>query len=411
VESLKDGNRRTSSNPGAQRTRNWLLVSQIALALVLVIATGLLTRTTYRLLRVDPGFRAAKALTFELTLPAWRYADQAHLVPAYQNVVRHLQALPGVQAAGVTEIVPLSGATESTAIRFSDHPPTSALDIPMANYTMVSPGYFSAVGTPILRGRSFRDSDTATSMPVAVISTALAKKYWPGQDPIGKQIAPRSLAFPLETIVGVATDVKRLSLRESPPPEMYVPYTQKVWPSLETMGVVLRTTQDPAAIPASVREAVHAVDPDLPVADIKTMNDLVSESMAQPRFAVLLLGAFGGLALLLAAVGMYGVISYSVAQRTQEIGIRMALGARRGSILQMVLAQGGRLVCAGVGIGLMVAMAVTRVMKSFLFGVPATDPVTFAAVAVLLVLVALAACCVPARRAMKVDPTVALRHE
>jgi predicted permease len=411
VESLKDGTRRTSSNSAAQRTRNSLLISQIALALVLVIATGLLTRTFYRLLRVDPGFHAARALTFELTLPSSKYPDQAHIIPVYQEVLRHLQALPGVQAAGVTETVPLSGATESTAIRFSDHPPTSTLDIPMANYTMVSPGYFSAVGTPILRGRAFLDSDTASSMPVAIISEALAKKYWPGQDPVGKQIAPRGLAFPSETIVGVAADVKRMSLRESPPPEMYVPYTQKVWPSLLTMDVVLRTTQDPASIAASAREAIHAVNPDLPIANVRTMNDVVSESMAQPRFVMLLLGAFGGLALLLAAVGMYGVISYNVAQRTQEIGICMALGAQRRNILQMVLGQGGRLVCAGVAIGLVVAVAVTRVMSSFLYGVQATDPATFAAVVILLALVAFAACYIPARRAMKVDPMVALRHE
>ncbi len=411
VESLKEGNRRTSSNSGTHRTRDWLLISQIALALVLVIATGLLTRTFYRLLRVDPGFRAARALTFELTLPASKYPDQAHIVATYQNVLRHLQALPGVQAAGVTEIVPLSGATESTAIRFSDHPPASPLDIPMANYTMVSPEYFSAVGTPILRGCQFLDSDTASSTPVAIISAALAKKYWPGRDPIGKQIAPRGRVFPMTTIVGIAADVKRISLRESPPPEMYVPYTQKVWPSLLTMDVVLRTAQDPAAAATSVRKAVHAVDPDLPVANMRTMNDLVSESIAQPRFTVLLLAAFGGLALLLAAVGMYGVISYNVTQRTQEIGIRVALGAQRRDVMQLILIQGARLALVGVAIGLLAAFGLTRLMVSLLYGITATDPFTFVAVAVLLTLAAMLASYIPARRAVKVDPMVALRYE
>ncbi|MGC1105331.1 MAG: ABC transporter permease, partial [Candidatus Acidiferrales bacterium] len=411
VESLKDGSRRTSSNPAAQRTRNSLLVSQIALALVLVIATGLLTRTFYRLLTVDPGFRPVHALTFQLTLPGSKYPDQAHIVPVYQQVLRHLQALPGVQSAGLTETVPLNGATESTAIRFSDHPPTSALDIPMANYTMVSPGYFSAVGTPILRGRAFLESDTANSMPVAVISAALAKKFWPGQDPLGKQIAPRSMVFPAETIVGVAADVKRLSLREAPPPEMYVPYTQKIWPSLLTMDVVLRTTQDPASLAASARQAIHSVDSDLPVADVKTMNDIVGDSVAQPRFAVLLLGAFGGLALLLATIGMYGVISYNVVQRTQEIGIRITLGAQRRDVFRMVLGHGIRLAALGIGIGLAAAFGVTRVMKSFLYGVAATDPLTFVAVSLLLLAVALLACYIPARRAMRVDPMVALRYE
>ncbi len=411
VESLKDGGRRAGSNPAAQRTRNSLLVSQIALALVLVIATGLLTRTFYRLLSVDPGFHPAHALTFELTLPSSKYPDQAHIIPVYQQVLHRLQSLPGVQSAGLTEIVPLDGATESTAIRFSEHPPTSTLDIPMANYTMVSPGYFSAVGTPILRGRPFLDSDTANSMPVAIISAALAKKYWRGQDPIGKEIAPRSLAFPTETIVGIAADVKRLSLREAPPPEMYVPYTQKVWPSLLTMDVVLRTTQDPASVAAGARQAIHSVDPDLPIANVKTLNDLVDDSVAQPRFAMLLLGAFGGLALLLAMIGMYGVISYNVAQRTQEIGIRIALGAQRRNIFEMVLGHGLRLAVLGIAIGLAAAFAVTQVMTSFLYGIQATDPFTFTAVALLLVLVALFACYIPARRAMRVDPMVALRYE
>ena len=411
VESLKDGCRRASSNPAAQKTRNSLLISQIALALVLVIATGLLTRTFYRLLSVDPGFRPAHALTFELTLPSLKYPDQAHIIPVYQQVLHRLQSLPGAQSAGLTEIVPLDGATESTAIRFSDHPPTSTLDIPMANYTMVSPGYFSAVGTPILRGRPFLDSDTANSMPVAIISAALAKKYWRGQDPIGKEIAPRSLAFPTETIVGIAADVKRLSLREAPPPEMYVPYTQKVWPSLLTMDVVLRTTQDPASVAPGARQAIHSVDPDLPIAKVKTLNDLVDDSVAQPRFAMLLLGAFGGLALLLAMIGMYGVISYNVAQRTQEIGIRIALGAQRRNIFEMVLGHGLRLAVLGIAIGLAAAFAVTQVMTSFLYGVQATDPLTFTAVALLLVLVALFACYIPARRAMRVDPMVALRYE
>ncbi|MGB6875325.1 MAG: ABC transporter permease [Candidatus Acidiferrales bacterium] len=411
VESLKDGSRRTSSNPAAQKTRNSLLVSQIALALVLVIATGLLTQTFYRLLSVDPGFRPVHALTFQLTLPGSKYPDQAHIVPVYQQVLRHLQALPGVQSAGVTETVPLSGATESTAIRFSDHPPTSALDIPMANYTMVSPGYFPAVGTPILRGRAFLESDTATSIPVAIISAALAKKYWPGQDPLGKQIAPRSMVFPAETIVGIAADVKRLSLREAPPPEMYVPYTQKIWPSLLTMDVVLRTTQDAASLAPSARQAIHSVDPDLPIAGVKILNDIVADSVAQPRFAMLLLGAFGGLALLLATIGMYGVISYNVAQRTQEIGIRIALGAQRRDVFHMVLSHGIRLAALGVGIGLAAAFGATRLMNSFLYGVEATDPVTFVAVSLLLLAVALLACYIPARRAMKVDPMVALRYE
>jgi predicted permease len=281
----------------------------------------------------------------------------------------------------------------------------------MANYTMVSPGYFAAAGTPILRGRAFLESDTANSMPVAIISEALVKKYWPGQDPIGKQIAPRALVFPAETIVGIAADVKRISLRESPPPEMYVPYTQKIWPSLLAMNVVVRATQDPASLATSLRAAVHSVDPDLPIANLRTLNSIVAESMTVPRFAMLLLGAFGGLALVLAAVGMYGVISYNVTQRTQEIGIRMALGAQRGKVFQMILGQGVRLAALGITIGIVAAFAAMRLMRSFLYGIGANDPLTFGAVALLLTFIALLACYIPARRATRVDPMVALRYE
>jgi predicted permease len=411
VDSLKEGGQRASSNPATQKTRNSLLVFQIALALVLVVAAGLLTRTFYRLLAVDPGFRSAHSLTFELSLPATKYPDQTRIVSFYQEMLRRLQALPGVQAAGVTEIVPLGGATESTAIRFSNGPRTSVVDIPMANYTMVSPGYFAAVGTSILRGRPFLESDTAASAPVSIISSAMARKYWPGQDPVGKQVAPAGSKFPLTTIVGVAADVKRISLREGPPPEMYVAYTQKVWPSLLTMDVVLRTAQDPASVASSARNAIHSIDPDLPLANVKPLAEIVSDSMTQPRFVMLLIAAFGALALLLAMIGMYGVVSYSVAQRTQEIGIRVALGAQRRGILQMILGQGARLAVVGIAIGLLAAFAVTRVMGSFLYGVTATDPLTFAIVSVLLLGLTLLACYVPARRAMKVDPMVALRYE
>jgi putative ABC transport system permease protein len=411
VEPLKSGGQRSGSSPTGQRTRNSLLVSQIALALILVIAAGLLTRTFYQLLAVDPGFHPAHALTFDLSLPALKYPDQPHIVSFYNEALRRLQGLPGIQAAGLTEIVPMGGATENTSLRIPDRLQTSALDVPNANYTMVSPGYFSAVGTLILRGRSFLESDDAGSTPVTIISDAMAKKYWPEQDPLGKQVGPKSPIYPVATIVGIAADVKHLSLREAPPPEMYVPYTQKVWPSLLTMSIVLRTTQDPASIATSAREAIHSIDPDLPIANVRTLDNIVDDSMTVPRFAVLFLGAFGGLALILATVGMYGVISYSVAQRTQEIGIRMALGAQQRDVLKMVLRYGIRLAGIGLTIGLAAAFGVTRLMKSFLYGVQPADPLTFASVVILLMLVALAACYVPARRAMKVDPMVALRYE
>ena len=411
IQSLKDGGRRASSNPVPQRARNLLLVLQIALAMVLVVVTGLLTRTFYRLLAVDPGFRPVHALTFQLTLPAAKYPEQTRIVLVYQEILRHLKELPGVQSVGLTETVPLSGATEGTAIRFSDGPRPEASDTPYANYTMVSPGYFSSVETPILRGRGFLESDTASSSPVAIVSSALVKKYWPGQDPLGKQIAPAGSKFPLATIVGIAADVKRFSLRESPVPEMYVPYTQKIWPSLLTMNVVLRTAEGPSSLTAAARTAIHSVDPDLPVAAVKTLRSFVTDSLAVPRFVMLLLGAFAGIALLLATVGMYGVISYNVAQRTQEFGIRMALGARRRNVFDLVIGQGARLAVLGIFIGLAAACGATRLMHSFLYGIGADDPATYLAVSVLLLAVAMLACYIPARRATRVDPMVALRYE
>jgi predicted permease len=411
VETLQSDSQRSGSNPAGQRARNSLLVSQIALALLLVISAGLFIRTFYQLLAVDPGFHPAHVLTFELSLPAAKYPDQAHLVSLYREALGRLRALPGVQAAAVAEVVPLGGATEGTAIRIPGRPQANSLDIPISNYTVVSPGYFSAVGTPILRGRAFLESDDANSAPVTVISESMARKFWPGRDPLGKQVGPRSPIYPAATIVGIAADVKRISLRDDPPPEMYVPYTQKIWPSLETMNIVLRTTEDPAAVATSAREAVESVDPDLPLANVKPLEEVVKASMTSTRFTMLLLAAFGALALLVATVGMYGVVSYSVAHRTREIGIRMSLGARRRDILQLVLGQGARLAGLGIAIGLAASLGVTQGMRNSLYGVRPTDPVTFAAVSLLLLCVSLLACYVPARRAMRVDPATTLRQE
>jgi len=411
VEPLQSGGQRSGSTPAGERARNSLLVSQIALALVLVIAAGLFIRTFRQLLAVNPGFRPAHVLTFELSLPASKYPDQVHIVSFYQEALRRLRGLPGVRSAGVTEVVPLGGATESTSIRIPGRPQTSSLDIPVADYTVVSPGYFSAVGTPILRGRPFLESDTADSAPVTVISNAMARKFWPGQDPLGKQVGPRSHLYPLATIVGIAADVKRISLRGAPPPEMYVPYAQKIWPSLQTMDIVLRTTQNPVSAVAGASEAIQSIDPDLPLASIKPLTDVVADSMTRPRFSMLLLAAFGALALLLATVGMYGVVSYSVAQRTREIGIRLTFGAQRRDILRLVLGQGARLAALGIAIGLGASFGVTRWMRNLLYGVRPTDPLTFVAVSLLLLGVALLACYIPARRAMRVDPATVLRND
>jgi putative ABC transport system permease protein len=411
IESLKAGGQRSGESQVNAKLRNALLVSEVALAFVLIIAAGLLTESFFHLLNVDPGFASERVLTFELSLPDSKYPDQAHTTALYQKVLQKLRSRPEVESAGIIETLPMGGATESTGIRIPGHIPADKNETPYSNYTIASPGYFATVGTSVLRGRDFRESDTADSLPVTIINSAMAKKFWPGSDPLDKQVGPGSPLYPAATIVGIVADTKRLSLREQSTPEMFVLYNQKVWPSLLTMDVVLRTKTDPASASAGAREAIHSVDPDLPLAKIATLETLVDDSVTRQRFTMLVLGAFAGLALLLASVGMYGVISYSTMQRTGEIGIRMALGAQRRNVLVMVLSHGGRLAGLGITIGLVAALAMTHLMASFLYGVQPADPATFAAVALLLGAVALLACYLPARRAMRVEPTVALRHE
>ena len=410
IDALKEGGQRAGASPAGARIRKTLLVAQVALAMVLVVAAGLLSRTFVHMLNADPGFNPDRVLTYELTLPS-KYKDVTQIVQFYTQLRKKLEILPGVQSAGIVETVPMGGATESTAIRIPDHPVAQQQNKPIVNYTIVSPGYFDAVGTPLLRGRDFQETDTADSTPVTVINLAMANRFWPGQNPLGKMVGPASPKYPVAAVIGIVPNVKHMSLREQSDPEMYVLYTQKVWPSLLTMDVVLRTKTEPAAILSAVREATRSLDSDVPIANVATLRSIVHESMAKPRFSMLLLGSFAALALILASVGMYGVISCGVMQRTREIGVRIALGARRESILAMVIGEGARLVGLGMGIGLIASLAVTRLMAGFLYGVQPNDPPTLIAVFLLLIAVALAACYIPARRAAATDPIVALRYE
>ncbi|HLJ50276.1 MAG TPA: ABC transporter permease [Bryobacteraceae bacterium] len=403
VETLKE-------KMATAKVRAILVVAEIALAFVLVIAAGLLVRTFYRILSADGGFNPDRVLTFELSLPISKYPDAAHIVPLYQRALDRLQAVPGIMTAGIGATVPVGGSGEGTTVHVLDHP-VPVDKQPFAGYTIVSPGYFASVGTSLLRGRSFLDTDNLSSRAVAIVSRAMAEQFWPGQDALGKQFDFNNPRFPVLTVVGIVGNVKHVSLREDPGPEIYVPYTQKVWSSLSIMRVAVRTAADPLSVVANVRQAIHAVDPELPVAKVATLESLVVDSVAQPRFAMALVAAFGALALILASIGMYGVISYSVVQRTREIGVRMALGARRTDVFRLVLGQSGRLVLIGVAIGFAASLAVARTMSSFLYGVTATDPGTFVSVAILLATVVMLASYVPARRAMRVDPMVALRHE
>lgn len=414
VDALKEGGQRSGGSASAPRIRNALLIVQVGMAFVLVIAAGLLVRTFYSMLGSNAGFDSTSVVTFELPLPTPKYADTTRMAQAYQQVLFQLRSVAAVRRAGFASVVPMGGALDGTVIRLPEHPTTNNADRPFANYSFVSPGYFATIGTPLLRGRDFSDADTLTSLPVTIITSAMAKKYFPGEDPIGKQVGVGMTRIPLRTVVGVVADIKQASLREKSDPQMFVPYTQneiKVWPSMQAMQFAVRTKADPELITESVRQAVRAVDPELPVAKFATLTTLVENSMTADRFSMLLVGCFGVGALILASIGMYGVISYSVLQRTREIGLRMALGAQRSQIFVMILGQASRLAGAGMAIGLIAALSVTRLMTRFLYGVQPTDPVTFAAVSCLLALVVLLACYFPARRAISVDPVIALRYE
>ncbi len=411
ADSLKEGGHRSIGSAAGQRIRKILLVSEVALALVLVVVAGLLSQTFFHMLSANPGFNPSHVLTFGLSLPNSKYPDTPSMVVVYRKFRAQLQSIPGVQAVGFVKTVPMGGATDGSGIRFTEDPPIDPRNMPYANFVVGSPGFFSAVGTPILRGRDFLDSDVLESAPVAVVNSAMAKKFWPGQDAVGKHVGLGSKAFPLMTVVGVVADIKHLSFREEPGPEIYVPFAQKSYPSLLTMQVVMRTKTDPSSMTGLARDAIHSVDPDLPLAEITTLDAIAGTAMAQPRFSVLLLGFFAAFALLLASIGLYGVISYSVAQRTQEIGIRIALGAQRAGVFKMILREGLALAAVGIALGFGLALATTRIMAGFLYGVSPADPVTFVAVSCVLAAVALLASYVPARRAMRVDPMIALRHE
>ena len=411
VESLKESGQKSGAGPSNPRLRNALVASQIALAFALVVAAGLLIRSFYSLLAADGGFHSERVLTFELSLPSSLYQDKQSIARFYQQALPALRAVPGVGSAALTEAVPMGGAPEATAIRLPDHPPVrNPNERPFVNYTIISPDLFSTLGTPVERGREFLDSDTATSRPVAIINRAMAQRYWPNQDPIGHQIVVPAQKVPM-TIVGIVGNIKHSSLREHADPEMFVPYTQDVWPSMSIMQIVLRAQSAPDSVIDGARAALRGLDPSVPLAKVTTLTALTQTTMAQDRFSMLLLEFFGFLSLLLAAVGVYGVISYSVGQRTREIGIRIAVGARRQDVFRMVLGHGLRLAAVGIGLGLFAAFGVSRMLAGYLYGVKATDPLTFAAVTLSLSILACLAGFLPARRAAAVDPIQALRSE
>ena len=389
--------------------RRALVIAEVGLSLVLLVGAGLLVRSMYNLLHVDPGFNADNLLTMRVRLSGQKY-DPGRRLLFYDECVARVEAVPGARSAALTMSLPITGASWDSVFFAFDKPVPSRADLPQSDCIPVSPTYFETMGMRLLRGRSFAATDTAESAPVVVINETLARRIWPGEDPVGKRLKRgRSESDePWSEVIGVVNDIKLNGVERPTSMQIYLPYEQEARTSL---AVVVRTQDHPLAVAASVEQAIHSIDKDLVVYNVWTMDQLLGNSLAQRRLTLVLLASFAALAVLLAVVGIYGVISYAVRQRTHEVGIRMALGAQARDVLKMIMAQGLKLALMGVGLGLVAAWVLTRWMESLLFGVHHTDPLTFGAIAAALLCVALMACWIPARRATKVDPMLALRSE
>jgi putative ABC transport system permease protein len=405
---LKEGAQVAS--PGRRRgwLRGALAVSELSLALVLLIGAALLIESFDRVLQVNPGFAPERVLTMDISLTDARYPTPQRKLEFFSQVLRRVESLPGVRSAAFADSLPLSPYQGFLLMSPNHLLPQAALSSSttvMMRMLTVSPGYFYTLGIPVLKGRTFTDDDDEQAPKVAVVNEALARRLWPAEDPIGKQFPPPRGNF---TVAGVVDNIHHEGLSQETEAEFYLPYLQS---PCDSMQLAIRTAGDPDSIISAVCAQVRAVDPDQPLYHVATLEQTLSESLAPRRFNMLLLGIFAGIALTLAAVGIYGVMASSVTQRTHEIGIRMALGAQKSDVLRMVVGQGLRLALVGIAIGIAGALALTRFLSSLLYGVKPTDPLTFVAIALILLGVALIACYIPARRAMKVDPMVALRHE
>ena len=407
---LKEGGR--DSHVATGWLRRVLVVGEVAASVVLVAAALLLARSFARLLDVNAGFNPAHVLTLRTSLPSATYTDAAAMVRAYSEVGRRLREAPGVRAAGAVTGLPLASTRGDWGVRIEGRPTIPRE--PRRRLAGGDAGYFEALGTPLRGGRTVTDADRADTLRVIVINETMAKKFWPGVDAIGRRM--RMGGSDWITVVGVVADIHHRGLDLVPRPEMYRPHTQFRYggpdaPAVSTMTWAVRTADDPRAAASYARAAIHAVDPKLGISDIATMDDVVADSTSDRRLNMMLFALLGSLALALATVGVYGVVAYSVSQRTHEIGVRMAIGARPGDVVRMMVSEGGRLAVVGVVLGSVVALAGARLIRGLLFEVSATDPLTFAAVAAALLGVALLASYLPARRATRVDPMIALRGE
>jgi putative ABC transport system permease protein len=412
-ESLKEGGRGSTEGIMRNRVRSLLVISEVALSLVLLVGAGLLIRSFMRLREVDPGFKTKNVLTTSLSPSKAKYPDVEQQKNFYREVLQHLVSLPGVDSVGLVDPLPLSGNASSVTFSIEGQPVVAG-KLLSSNRRIISPDYFRTMSIPLLKGRAFNERDALGSTPVVVINETFARRFFAGEEAIGKRIVlgadPRDNPNPPpHEIVGIVGDVHHQGLETEAGPEYYVSYQQT--PPRHAVLVIRTLTDNPSSMIASLRSAIKQVDQEQYVAAIEPMDQLLAESLARRRFNMMLLAVFAGVALLLAAVGIYGVMSYSVTQRTHEIGIRIALGAQARDVLKMVVRQGMTLVLVGVLIGVVAAFSLTRIMRSLLFGVSPTDVVTFAGVSIVLAGVALLACLIPARRATRVDPMVALRYE
>jgi putative ABC transport system permease protein len=408
---LKEGWRGPASGFGHYRVRSLFVIAEVALSVVLLAGAALMIRSFARLFDVDPGFNPKHLLTMHLQLPASKYREAGKQADFYEHLVQKVKALPGVEAAGAINHLPLDGSNSSTSFHIEGRPLPAAGEAPPAtNWRAITPGYFQTMGIKLLRGRPFSERDMAQSPAVVIVNDTMARRFWPGENPLGKRIKAivPGQDVPWAEIVGVTRDTKHWGLDRDSQAEAYYPHTQQTTPR---MTLVARTSFEPMQMAAAAREQVRTLDQNLPVSKVGNMERLLAESISGRRFNMLLMGVFASAALLLAAIGLYGLIAYSVAQRAHEIGVRMALGAQSRDVFSLVIGQGMKLALTGVVIGLIASLALTRLIEGLLFGVSATDPLTYAGVAMLLTMVSALACWMPARRATKVDPMIALRCE